>query len=386
MCLSAVAQTPYTYVDKHSDDISCIIFSPDNNYIVSGGWDGQIIAYKNDSAYEVEATLKEFVGAVNSIDFSRDGYKMIAGGQEGKLDIYHFNDYVSFDLIDLDTSLSINRGQINKLIYGPGMRTVFSAGDNGSFMTYDLTKKKVIPLETKRPISAAAVAIDRRSFFIANEGDPTIKQFNIFGKEIRSFTGHTNDITDLITTPNRKYLISASRDRTVRIWNILTSKVENTLTNHTWFVTDMDTDPFGKYLVTCGLDGKINLYEVERGKLLKDETLPKNKCNAIALSPDLTKIAVATHMDNQTDKSGFFIIPTGLAPRKVKTAKRFIADKQERAYYEAHYKDEMEEEVEAVEKKKTPTNTKTKNPKPKKVVPKEQVLEKTDQLEIRRDD
>jgi hypothetical protein len=384
--LSSFAQLPYTYVDKHNDDINCISFSPDNNYIVSGGWDGKLIAYKNDSTYQVEADLKEFVGAVNSIAFSRDGYNMIAGGQEGKLAIYHFNDYKSFDVIGLDTALEINRAQINKLIYGPGMRTIFSAGDNGKFMTYDLTKKKVIPLETKRPISAAAVSIDRRSYFIANEGDPTIKEYNVFGKEIKSFVGHTNDVTDLITTPNRKYLISSSKDRTVRIWNILTGKVERTLNNHTWFVTDMDADPYGKYLVTCGLDGKVNLYEVETGELLKEETLPKNRCNAIAISPDLTKIAVATHMSNQTDKSGFFVIPSDLPPRKVKTAKRFIADKKERAYYEAHVKEQEQEDEPKNEKGKPTINAKGPNTPAKKVVPSEKVLEKTEQVEIRRDE
>ena len=153
--LASVAQTDNTFIDKHSDDVSCLAFSPDNTHIVSGGWDSKLIVYSNDSLYTIQQELKDFHGAVKSIAFSRDGYKMLAGGQEGKLAIYGFNDLSSWNVVGLDSFMDINNSQINKLIYGPGMRTIFSAGDNGNFITYDLSKKKILKVVTKRPISAA---------------------------------------------------------------------------------------------------------------------------------------------------------------------------------------------------------------------------------------
>ena len=381
--LSSAAQTNYTFIAKHSDDVSCLAFSPDNTHIVSGGWDSKLIIYSNDSLYSVQQELNDFHGAVKSIAFSRDGYKMLAGGQEGKLAIYGFNDLSSWSVVGLDTFMNINNSQINKLIYGPGMRTVFSAGDDGNFITYDLAKKKILKVVTKRPISAACVSIDRRSYFIANEGTATITQYDVFGKVLKTFDGHLDEVTDLLVTPNRKFLISSSKDRTIKIWNLQNGKIERTIIEHTWAVTDIELDPYGVYLVSCGLDGGVGLFSVETGDKLLFEVLPKHKCNAIAMSPDLTKIAVAARVDG-ADSSGFYIVPTKLEPRKIKLPKRYFADKKEKEMHEAIY----EEHIEDIPKKKTEIKES-----PKKVVPSktetktksEVILKKSEQVEIRID-
>ncbi len=382
--LSSVAQISFPFVVQHDDDVSCLSFSPDNSFIVSGGWDSKLIVYSNDSTYNIHQELKDFSGAVNDITFSRDGYKMIAGGQEGKLAIYGFNDLSSWDIIGLDTFLEINNSQINKLIYGPGMRTIFSAGDNGNFMTYDLTKRKVLKIETKRPISAAAVSVDRRSYFIANEGNPVITRYDVFGKSMQTFEGHLNDVTDILVTPNRKYMISSSKDRTIKIWNMANGKLERTILEHTWAVTDIDMDPYGKVLVSCGLDGTVGLYDIETGEKLMQESLPRHKCVAIALSPNLTKIAVATRHDDSEVHAGFYIITTPLKERKVRLPKRYFTDKDEEELYNSIYLEDVED-IEVI--KKDPKTTKPKEaPKPEKKVKTEKVIKKTDQVEIKLED
>ncbi|MGB0849794.1 MAG: WD40 repeat domain-containing protein [Bacteroidia bacterium] len=384
--VSTFAQIEFELIANHQDDVSCLAFSPDNTHIVSGGWDSKLIVYANDSTYQVQQELKDFRGAVKTIAFSRDGFKMLAGGQEGKLAIYGFNDQSSWSIVGLDTFMEINNSQINKLIYGPGMRTVFSAGDDGRFLTYDLSKKKTLEVRTKRPISAACVAVDRRSYFISNEGSPLITQYNVFGKVMKNFSGHLNDITDLLVTPNRKYLISSSKDRTIKVWNLSNGKVEKTLLEHTWAVTDIELDPYGKFLVSCGLDGAVNLFNIETGEKLQQENLPRHRCNSVAISPDLTKIAVASHTDG-AESTGFYIIPTELKPRKVRLPKRYFADKEEKAQYEAIYLSDEEQAAEASKdsKKTTQKSTPKKEANQQKKAPtkEEVILKKTEQVEIR---
>ncbi|PCJ64995.1 MAG: hypothetical protein COA58_12050 [Bacteroidetes bacterium] len=315
-----------SYFAGHSDDVTCIAFSPDGKYIVTGSWDQSIQIRSNDSFAWVVQQIDDFQGTINTIAFSRDGFRMIAGGQDGQLNFYEFNDSF-FAVATLDTTLLINNSQINKLIYGPGMRTIFSAGDDGRFLTYDLAKDKVMQIRGNRPICAAAVAIDRRSFFIAAEGNATINQFDIFGKLVNSFVGHTNDITDLLVTVDRKYLVSSSKDRTVRIWAIANSKEEIKFEHHTWAVTDIDIDPFGQYLVSGGLDGTVNLYELKTRTKIKTYELPNYKINAVAISPNNTQIAVAAHLESTTDSSGFFTLNTGLPSRKIVLPKQFTVTK-----------------------------------------------------------
>src|SRR6056300_1270284 len=80
------------YYGNQSDDVSSIAYSPDGKFLVSGSWDGSLLIYSNDSSYsffengkeyDVVQTIQQDQRAITSIAFSRDGFKLIAGGQDG---------------------------------------------------------------------------------------------------------------------------------------------------------------------------------------------------------------------------------------------------------------------------------------------------------------
>ena len=369
------------YQAHHDDDITVIEYSPDGKYLVSGSWDESIIIQKNDSTHKVVQRIHHYRGAVTSISFSRDGYRMIAGGQDGNLNLYHFNDSF-FSVATLDTTLIINQSQINKLIYGPGMRTLFSAGDDGRFIAYDMVNQRTIPIKTSRPISAAGVAIDRMSYFIAHENRTEIVQYDIMGRKMKSFVGHLDQVTDIIVTLDRKYIITSSEDKTVRIWEIRSGKEIFTFKDHIWTVTDIAIDPHGKYLVSGGLDGHIFLYDLKDNKLIKSFSLEKFKINALAFSPNNTTIAVAAQKDESSDSAGYFIFETGLKYRPVKLPKRFqVKKKSKKNKFKNSTKDQrLKLGSQPIQSKKTNLNSKNEKPKSN-----EKVIKKTDQIEIRID-
>lgn len=369
------------YQAHHDDDITVIEYSPDGKYLVSGSWDESIIIQKNDSTNEVVQRIRHNRGAVTSISFSRDGYRMIAGGQDGKLNLYHFND--SFlSVANLDTTLTINQSQINKLIYGPGMRTLFSAGDDGRFIAYDMVNQRTIPIKTSRPISAAGVAIDRMSYFIAHENRTEIVQYDIMGRKMKSFGGHLDQVTDILVTLDRKHIITSSEDKTVRIWEIRSGKEIFTFSDHTWTVTDIAIDPHGKYLVSGGLDGHIFLYDLKGKELIKSFNLDKFKINALAFSPNNTTIAVAAQKDESSDSAGYFILKTGLNYRPIKLPKRFQVKKKSKKNKSKNSTKDQRLKLgnQPIQSKKSNLNSKNEKPKSN-----EKVIKKTDQIEIRID-
>jgi WD40 repeat protein len=369
------------YQAHHKDDITAIEFSPNANYIVSGSWDESIIIQRNDSTHKVMQKIQDNRGAIRSISFSRDGYHMITGGQDGKLNVYHFNDSF-FSIATLDTTLIINQSQINKLIYGPGMRTIFSAGDDGRFIAYDIAKDRVIPIKTSRPISAAGVAIDRMSYFIAHEKKADIIQYDIMGRKLKSFLGHTDQITDILVTIDRKYIISSSEDKTVRIWEIRSGKELFAFKDHRWTVTDIATDPLGKYLVSGSLDGTVHLYHLKNRELIKTFNLAGYKINALAFSPNYTNIAVAAQKDESSDFAGYFLLETNLKHRAVKIPKRYIVKKQPK---KKKLSSPLINKPSLVNTKEI--NSLKKDINSNKIKPKsnEKVIKKTDQIEIRID-
>ena len=318
-CVKAQVDT-FLYIANHTDDIKALTFSPDGKYVLSGGWDNTLTIQYNDSVGTVAQRIKGYSGAINSIAMSRDGKKLISGGQNGKLLIHYFESEY-FELATLDTSLSLSNSQINKLVYGPGMRAIFSANDDGKLIMYDIVKQEARPIQGNRPITAMAVAIDRMSYFVAYEGSPDIFQIDIFGKLLKTYTGHSNDITDLEVSIDRKTLISSSRDKTIKVWNIAQAKATYTFIEHSWAVTDIDIDAFGKFLVSGALDGNVHIYNLTDGSLLQQIHLENYKINAIALSPDNTQIVAAAHLTSPADSTGYFVLPSGLKAIKVAVAK-----------------------------------------------------------------
>jgi hypothetical protein len=60
------------------------------------------------------------------------------------------------------------------------------------------------------------------------------------GQKRKEFKGHVLPVTGLAISPDRKFLVSAAKDRTVRLWNMLTGKAVTMVlfNNQEWFVFD----------------------------------------------------------------------------------------------------------------------------------------------------
>lgn len=369
----------WEYEANHQDDITTIVFSPDAKYIITGSWDESIIIQKNDSTREIIQQIHKNRGAVKSIAFSRDGYHMLTGGQDGKLNVFEF-DGLKSKPVSLDTTYDVNACQINQLLYGPSMRSIYSAGDDGRFIVIDLIRDRIIPIKTTRPISAAAIAIDQMSYFIAHENKTEIQQLDVMGRKIRSFNGHQDQITDIEVSVDRKHLITSSKDKTVRLWNIKTGKQIHQFQDHSWTVTDISCDPMGLYLVSGSLDGTVQLYDLKNKKQLQSYHLTGYKVNAISISPDCTSILAAAHQEEDNKKSGYFILPTNLSYHPVLLPEKYILQKKIKIIEPKPFniKSKINMGRNTIHDENNTADKAFSKPKPN-----EKVIKRTDQIEIR---
>jgi WD40 repeat protein len=133
-------------------------------------------------------------------------------------------------------------------------------------------------------------------FLLSGSRDKTIKLWELAtGRELRSYLGHTSTINDIAVSSDGKFFISSCADETARMWNIESGELIRTFQGHKDLLTSVALSHDNKYLVTAGYDWEAHLWEVKSGKLIKSFKVNPDKSVGYGLdaefSHDDTQIA-----------------------------------------------------------------------------------------------
>jgi hypothetical protein len=88
--------------------------------------------------------------------------------------------------------------------------------------------------------------------------------------------GHADAVLDLACHPNRGLLATASRDRTVKVWDPSAARELRTLRGHSAAVTAVAFSPDGKRLFSGGEDGAVRVWDATSGLLLLSLEAPSD--------------------------------------------------------------------------------------------------------------
>jgi WD40 repeat protein len=91
---------------------------------------------------------------------------------------------------------------------------------------------------------------------------------------------HSHDVTRCLYCPQSNLYLSASRDKTIKIWknnsSSLDDKPQNTLVGHDLVVTTISTDPQNRHLISGSRDLTLKLWDLSRCELVKNMAISRN--------------------------------------------------------------------------------------------------------------
>jgi WD40 repeat protein len=118
------------------------------------------------------------------------------------------------------------------------------------------------------------------------------------GPVIRTLAGHADSVHGVAVTPDGKRAVSASMDKTLKVWDLETGRVLNTLEGHSGGVLGVAVTPDGKRAVSASTDKTLKVWDLETGRVLNTLEGHSGGVLGVAVTPDGKRAVSAASCDN----------------------------------------------------------------------------------------
>uniref|UniRef100_A0A673IB16 Lissencephaly-1 homolog B-like n=1 Tax=Sinocyclocheilus rhinocerous TaxID=307959 RepID=A0A673IB16_9TELE len=99
-------------------------------------------------------------------------------------------------------------------------------------------------------------------FLLSGSRDKTIKMWDIStGMCLMTLVGHDNWVRGVLFHPGGRFVVSCADDKTLRIWDYKNKRCMKTLSAHEHFVTSLDFHKTSPYVVTGSVDQTVKVWE-----------------------------------------------------------------------------------------------------------------------------
>lgn len=220
------------------------------------------------------------------------------------LDIYrgYFNGEFGYGVYSLVEILNVIRQDLSGAdfseldLYNLNLNGVcFSRpGIVANFLKAKISGGVFMPIGHTEAINSICCSKDGRTIVTASE-DRSAKIWDTKTlKNLGTLNGHKLDIYSVCYSPDERIIVTASWDKTVKLWDSKMFKELGELKGHLGFVFSVAFSPDGKKIVTTSDDGSVKIWDIEILQEIKSLYGHRSLVCCACFSPDGKKIASAS--------------------------------------------------------------------------------------------
>jgi WD40 repeat protein/serine/threonine protein kinase len=257
-------------------------FSPDEQRILTASQDGSALVWSVDTG-KPQTPFLEHGGPVYGGQFAPDGKSVATAGYDGRILLWDPDRLRPFDFAVLTTNQTNPAPPYEALLgHAAAVRTVhfsrdgrllISSGNDNTVRVWDVADRT--PLKTLRGhggrVPACALAPDS-IFILSGSHDHRAMLWSLERyEELRVFrsrvlSGHRDAVLGAGFSSDGKRIVSASRDRTARIWDTASGRELSQLNEgHEFLVSACRFFPDGKRILTAAIDNTVRVWDVVSG-------------------------------------------------------------------------------------------------------------------------
>jgi len=290
-----------TTFTEHKVKVNCAAFSPSGEWVASGDSEGKVLIWGADTMI-VKNTV-ECGKSVNDIAWDSEGKRICAvgDGNENKARVFAWDTGNAIGTIEFHSqpilSVSIRPTKPGRIVTGSeDLNTNIYEGPPFKFLKTN-TKHTRYPNVTRYSPNGET--------YISVGSDQLITQYNgTTGEVLKQINageakeGHKGAIFSFAWSPDSKQILTASADKTAKLWDVESGAVVKTFTCVAKpEVTDMLVGALwhGEYVLVLALSGAIHYLDLENPAKPK-RTLHGHKDNLMGFA-----------MDRRSGASGFYV-------------------------------------------------------------------------------
>jgi len=288
-----------------------ISFSHDGNYFMTSTLFGDLNIWEFPSGklYKRFKTHSVFGPAV----FSQDDKLIISGGG--------FEDKVikiwEFPSCSLKKIIKGHTGYISDLLISPNNKNIISASGDNTIKIWELNSGNLLNtlIDHRSPVFSLCFSADKKNLISGDmDGIIKIRPFEIpteeksdeiekvnykipsdknipFPTPVNAYSviktpGHSDTVTSIKLTSDGQYLVSASYDNTVKIWDFYKGDLIRTLRGHSSWIISVCLTPKSNKIISSDLDGIIKIWDFKTGKEIYTIRTYEEDHKSITVTPD----------------------------------------------------------------------------------------------------